>query len=969
MGIKQWGAAVVAGVLALAAAGVAVAERDSARVYVFGNSLVHHLDETAPNANVPHWLNEMARAGGRNLQLDGRWGFMRNFAEDLPPFNNWSFPGVARLNGQTPDAYVVTPANFIQNNLPNVPYGGENPTGETPFGAALTVFDWAAQAAPDARLFVYEGWALMRVITGEFPPDAEGLTRYHAANGGDYHLWFEDLIGMLENARPGRDIGLIPVARVFSQLFGPGGVLQDMPVEALYTDGAPHGTETLYFLAAMVTYSALYEAPPPADYRPPSSLDPRVGARYAQIAEAVWDNRAEPPLPVQARAETDDLETLPQRETIALPAPGLRPQGLPALGMEISGINDWTTQHPFIDVMKTSRPWIGHLPGRWGGFGNEALRAAGHVGPDGWPLSIPDGVERVEALILTDQPEEATHLRGDYVLFYDGEADIELTGGARRVRPAPGRITFGYSPGGPVGISLQSIDPDNPIRNIRVVREEHLALHEAGVLFNPLWIEKIEDLRLIRFMSWMDTNGSDISRWADRPLPGDASYAPWGAPVEIMVALANQIGADPWFTLPHLADDDYVRNFAQLVKERLDPRLKAHVEFSNEVWNRIFPQAVWAAAQADARWGPTDTGWAQYYGLRAAQVMDIWTQVFGAEAEDRLVRVVSTHTGWPGMESEILEAPLAWLDLGRMPRDSFDAYAVTGYFGYEMGGEEMAARLNGWIEASERQATRAGEAQGLRRVALREFVDLRRYDAAFAPLAEALRDGSLRQLVEDVFPYHAEVAEAAGLQMIMYEGGPHLVGQGVRVDDERLTGLFNAFSYSPEMASLYETLLDGWVKAGGTLFNAFVDVTSASKWGSWGALRHLQDQNPRWDVLMAYNATGPNNWETRDPTAFANGITRIAGGGNQRLQGTAKADILLAGSGNDTLVSGGGQDHLHGGPGSDVAVLPGSRTVYRFERSGPRLVAIGPLGRITLTSIESLSFEATPGQVVSAAAL
>ena len=37
---------------------------------------------------------------------------------------------------------------------------------------------------------------------------------------------------------------------------------------------------------------------------------------------------------------------------------------------------------------------------------------------------------------------------------------------------------------------------------------------------------------------------------------------------------------------------------AEAVRDGLDPRLKAYVEYSNEVWNRIFPQAGWAAAQA-----------------------------------------------------------------------------------------------------------------------------------------------------------------------------------------------------------------------------------------------------------------------------------------------------------------------------------------------------------------------------------
>jgi hypothetical protein len=177
------------------------------------------------------------------------------------------------------------------------------------------------------------------------------------------------------------------------------------------------------------------------------------------------------------------------------------------------------------------------------------------------------------------------------------------------------------------------------------------------------------------------------------------------------------------------------------------------------------------------------------------------------------------------------------------------------------------------------------------------------------------------------------------------------------------------FNYTPEMAKLYEILLGGWANAGGTLFNAFVDIAPATRWGSWGARRHLEDENPRWDMLMAYNATAATGWESRDPAVFANGITRIAGPGNQRLQGTGAEDILIAGSGNDTLISGGGSDHLHGGPGRDRAILPGAREEYRVERDGPLVRAIGPGGTVWLRAIEELVFERFPDRPISTDAL
>jgi hypothetical protein len=100
-----------------------------------------------------------------------------------------------------------------------------------------------------------------------------------------------------------------------------------------------------------------------------------------------------------------------------------------------------------------------------------------------------------------------------------------------------------------------------------------------------------------------------------------------------------------------------------------------------------------------------------------------------------------------------------------------------------------------------------------------------------------------------VLPHHAKVAADHGLRLVMYEGGTHVVGYGAQVNDPILTDFFIHLNYTPEMAALYDRLLAGWAALTPEPFNAFVDVSAPSKWGSWGALRHLTDENPRWRVL------------------------------------------------------------------------------------------------------------------------
>ena len=42
---------------------------------------------------------------------------------------------------------------------------------------------------------------------------------------------------------------------------------------------------------------------------------------------------------------------------------------------------------------------------------------------------------------------------------------------------------------------------------------------------------------------------------------------------------------------------DYVREFARLVKGKLDPERRVYVEYSNEVWNGQFQQSKYATEQ------------------------------------------------------------------------------------------------------------------------------------------------------------------------------------------------------------------------------------------------------------------------------------------------------------------------------------------------------------------------------------
>jgi hypothetical protein len=553
----------------------------------------------------------------------------------------------------------------------------------------------------------------------------------------------------------------------------------------------------------------------------------------------------------------------------------------PSVGFGLSGITDYSPEQPFIDVMKTARPWLAHTEAQWGAWEHKDLAGEGYLDEQGWLKSVPPGAYAVESLFLTEMPAGAKSLAGRYRLTYDGSGEIEVNSMSQRWRGEKGGIWFEAVPGATIAtVTITQTDPEgigDYIRNISIVKEANIAAFEAGEMFNPTWLEHVRDARLVRFMDWMNTNNSTQSEWSERPKPSDYTYSLRGAPLEVMVNLANRIGADPWFNMPHLASDQYMRCFAQGVHQSLRTDLKAHVELSNEVWNWSFGQARWAEDSGMARWGQAEA-WLQYYAVRSMDMARIWDSVYGSDADQRLVKIISSQTGWLGLEGYVLTPPL-WqaenpdenIDTARF----FDAYAVTGYFGFGLG-DSKAPRVKTWIAESLKAATEESAAQGLSGAAQKAFIEQHRYDEAIEIAARDIKDGSvtgeksgtLADYLENLLPYQAKIAQSYDLDLIMYEGGTHIVGTGPAMDDEDLTDFFIALNYSEQMGDLYRDLMAGWKSAGGTVFNVFVDVAGPSKWGSWGALRHLDDENSRWDAIARFNQSEPGWWEERAQGSF-----------------------------------------------------------------------------------------------------
>ncbi len=479
------------------------------------------------------------------------------------------------------------------------------------------------------------------------------------------------------------------------------------------------------------------------------------------------------------------------------------------MGINLTSLDYWSPENPFIDLFKQSQPWQSQRNGAEYGKGGPL-----DMDSRGWIQRLAPG-QWADILMVR---EHGHYPAGEYVCLYEGEGYMEFGFDAKVKKREKGRIVLEVTPS-EAGILLKLIetDPSNPVRNIEVKK----AVFEGtpdNAIFNPEFISRWNGFKVIRFMDWMRTNNSIVETWDDRPLPHMQTQAgESGTALEYMILLANRLRASPWFCMPHKASHDYVENFARMVKEKLDPSLKVYVEYSNEVWNFQFEQAHYAHRLGLGMGLSEDPFEATlfFYAKRAVEIFQIWMDVFGGT--DRLVRVLAAQSGNPWTSQTILEFENAFRYA--------DALAIAPYFGSDLGKPETQ--------------------QDVARMSLDGILNHCRTD--------------MKKRHKDVAA-HAALAEKYGLDLIAYEGGQHLMGTGGAENNPELTALFVAANRDPEMKTLYLEDLQGFKRAGGKLFAAFSSMGHYGKWGSWGLLEN-EDQDllsaPKYNAILEFMRITP----------------------------------------------------------------------------------------------------------------
>ena len=504
----------------------------------------------------------------------------------------------------------------------------------------------------------------------------------------------------------------------------------------------------------------------------------------------------------------------------------------PILGINTADVREDTSSVQFLNLFKSAIPFDETIP--WGSSKGV------EYDKNGWPINLNGGKAGTKFL---NRLPEGTIEDGFFTVLYDGEGEIFYGNDARLIVHRPGKDVIEIKAGKDhilnASLFIKKTTPDNYIRNIRILPEggicegaahirvksasecgkkKYLAFEENDdkILFNPDYLAFMKDFQVIRFMNMSGMTRNPVENWQDRNKLSKATwggkYGSRGAPVEIMVALANQVKADPWFSMPYKASDDYIRNFAEYVKTHLDPKLRVYIEYSNEVWNPIFihhDYAIKKGLEAGLDDKKSLAGY-KWYSRRSVQTFKIWQDVFGGTTQ--LVRTLGSWASNQNMSSQILSFE--------------DAYKHTD-----------AIAIGPYVSAHPKALRKA-----------------KNVDEVFKLMMDKTSKWGMYSIIRYI-NNQVKVAKSYGVDLLAYEGGQHLVDWNTRKKDEDPNPLLYAANRDPRMGIIYDELLREWRRAGGKLFVAFSAPRIYSWYGSWGVKEHIRQprsEAPKYDALLRY---------------------------------------------------------------------------------------------------------------------
>jgi hypothetical protein len=463
------------------------------------------------------------------------------------------------------------------------------------------------------------------------------------------------------------------------------------------------------------------------------------------------------------------------------------------VGVNTDRLEYYSPACPTIDAMKTSQ--------RFGSVRNPGDGKC-ELDENGWPK------HDFGVVVAADVP----NISGVYELSCEGKASVMGIFGRTAVKNLKfnGKLTTAeveYKGGG--AFALTFAQTDGGVRNLKLLRPGYTSDEQV---FTNEYIKSKDPFGAVRLMNWGKTNGSTVGKWEDRCKPTDAQWSIKGGPWEPWLDYATKHHKDLWINVPHLADDDYVRNLAKLCKEKIgDAPVSLYLEDTNEYWNKQFPQQHWekehakeVAEQFELNDPPTgaDDLRHRYHAMRTLDIGRIFREAFGAD-DSRIRPVLTGQLASPGAT----EDAVSWIEKHFGPAKNFVyGVACAPYFGSggdivnspDATAEQLAEHL---LETAQRYST----PQSKTAASAKRFHDL---------------------------------AKRKGIHSIAYEGGADL-GQSIpgkmsKPAEQRFIAERAKAQFLPTTGQAVGEYLDWWFNSGGDEFWYYKDFSIYNKSGYFG---------------------------------------------------------------------------------------------------------------------------------------
>ena len=494
------------------------------------------------------------------------------------------------------------------------------------------------------------------------------------------------------------------------------------------------------------------------------------------------------------------------------------------LSANLDGLADWSRSRPYVNLVRQARSW-----------GSPAAPYDNNATFDpvtGWPTSD------FGMVLATDNVD----LGGQYYFQAKGNAEISISGGCsgyitnQTYDSATNTMTAIVNiPEGEQQSFLSFRNTSGPgLQDIVLLQPGYDITAKSNI--TKVMLAHLSRFSLIRFMDWTGTNDNPESNWNDTKSVDWPQYRPRN-PWATIPFIVNQLEkpTDIWINIPHNATDDYILHVARLMLSDLNPSNNIYVEYSNEVWNWQFRQAVdnlHAANESVLKDGdPNKLNYDNcsnpgYWAWRRTayqikHISDLFKTVFGDDNVGPWKRVRPILAGQVAYPFVIYNG-LEYLNSVFGPPSNY-IHGLAGAPYFNLGNYSKAENLttddvlNAFKINIQEMSTEQGWGQ------------------------------------HQSVAIHATYAAWYNLSMHGYEGGPDTAGP---CGDCSLDAKINA-TRDPRMTDICVSYLNAWYQYGFEPLNWFVAGAGAvGKYGSWQLLEDMR-QETLIDTTSMFNKSSP----------------------------------------------------------------------------------------------------------------